>query len=243
MKHLRTSRAHYRAFTLIELLIVVAIIAILAAIAVPNFLEAQTRAKTSRVKADHRTVATALEAYRLDNNQYPEQGTPNGTNTFPYSSDPNLVYGKDGNPAIAYHLSTPIAYVASTTSVFADPYFRTFGLASPVNDTRFYNYSGDYYYGRIYDSSQDGAVIAYKDRMAYLQERNHWHLRSRGPDTDYEKRSEGWEDYLVNHGIPSTGTQTPIASATGGISVLYDPTNGTASNGDIVRLGSDGVKN
>ena len=55
------------AFTLIELLIVVAIIAILAAIAVPNFLEAQTRSKVSRVKADMRSVATGVEAYRVDN--------------------------------------------------------------------------------------------------------------------------------------------------------------------------------
>ena len=59
-------------FTLIELLVVVAIVAILAAIAVPNFLEAQVRSKVSRVKADMRTVATALESYAIDNNgKYP----------------------------------------------------------------------------------------------------------------------------------------------------------------------------
>ena len=60
-----------KGFTLIELLIVVAIIAILAAIAVPNFLEAQVRAKVSRVKADMRSLATAIEAYVVDNNVYP----------------------------------------------------------------------------------------------------------------------------------------------------------------------------
>jgi len=59
------------AFTLIELLIVVAIIAILAAIAVPNFLEAQTRSKVSRTASDMRSVAVAVEAYRVDNNDYP----------------------------------------------------------------------------------------------------------------------------------------------------------------------------
>jgi len=58
-------------FTLIELLIVVAIIAILAAIAVPNFLEAQTRSKVARVQTDMRSLATAMEAYRVDWNSVP----------------------------------------------------------------------------------------------------------------------------------------------------------------------------
>jgi competence protein ComGC len=65
---------------LIELLIVVAIIAILAMIAVPNFLEAQTRAKVSRVQTDMRSLATALEAYFVDWNTYPVWFSDVGTN-------------------------------------------------------------------------------------------------------------------------------------------------------------------
>jgi prepilin-type N-terminal cleavage/methylation domain-containing protein len=63
-------RKRHAAFTLIELLIVVAIIAILAAIAVPNFLEAQMRAKVTRCKADMRAMQTGMEAYRIDNGDY-----------------------------------------------------------------------------------------------------------------------------------------------------------------------------
>ncbi len=58
------------AFTLIELLIVVAIIGILAAIAVPNFLNAQMRAKIARMEADMKALGDALMMYRIDNKCY-----------------------------------------------------------------------------------------------------------------------------------------------------------------------------
>lgn len=92
------------AFTLIELLIVVAIIAILAAIAVPNFLEAQVRAKTSRAKSDIRTLKTALEAYYVDNNAY----IP--TDEQPANPSNSLIEQLD---RIGYRLTTPIAYLTS----------------------------------------------------------------------------------------------------------------------------------
>lgn len=57
-------------FTLIELLIVVAIIGILAAIAVPNFLNAQIRAKVTRSLSDHKALLMAEQMYRLDENTY-----------------------------------------------------------------------------------------------------------------------------------------------------------------------------
>ena len=92
-------------FTLIELLIVVAIIGILAAIAVPNFLNAQLRAKISKAEADLRTLATAMETYRLDNTGYP-----------PYN-----LWGGHSHPRYLNALSTPVAYLTSPESV-DDPF-------------------------------------------------------------------------------------------------------------------------
>lgn len=94
-------------FTLIELLIVVAIIAILAAMAVPNFLEAQTRAKVCRVKADMRTCATAIESYRVDYNRYPCYC---GRESLITPTPPP----EDGGPHfLPVNLTTPVAYLSS----------------------------------------------------------------------------------------------------------------------------------
>ncbi|RMD83844.1 MAG: prepilin-type N-terminal cleavage/methylation domain-containing protein [Candidatus Dadabacteria bacterium] len=57
-------------FTLIELLVVVAIIGILAAIAIPQFTEYRQRAFDARAKSDLVALATAEEAYYVDNESY-----------------------------------------------------------------------------------------------------------------------------------------------------------------------------
>ncbi len=60
-----------KGFTLIELMVVIAIIIILAAIAIPNYLTMTARAKKSRVASDFAALATALETYRTDWGAYP----------------------------------------------------------------------------------------------------------------------------------------------------------------------------
>ena len=59
------------AFTLIELLIVVAIIAVLAGIAVPRFTSMRDRAETAQCQGNLRAVFVGLTAYKADYNRYP----------------------------------------------------------------------------------------------------------------------------------------------------------------------------
>lgn len=185
-------------FTLIELLVVVAIIAILAAIALPNFLEAQVRAKVSRASADLRTVATALESYSVDNNAYPVEN---------YAS-PLLV--SDGtlmalpNAVKLAPLTSPIAYL---TSLPPDPF-------DPGNDPINQTSPHTYHYASINDLLYPGSVFFQGGGANEEKRPCSWILQSYGPDRG------------VDHGLPSF-YQFP----------RYDPTNGTVSIGNVLRMG------
>ncbi|MFL6531352.1 MAG: type II secretion system protein [Chthoniobacterales bacterium] len=67
MKMPNRSQAH--AFTLVEIMIVVAIIALLAAIAVPGFLRARKRSQASRIINDLRLIDSAVDQYAIETNK------------------------------------------------------------------------------------------------------------------------------------------------------------------------------
>jgi prepilin-type N-terminal cleavage/methylation domain-containing protein len=64
LNHFRTKRTG--AFTLVEIMIVVAIIALLAAIAVPGFLRARKRSQASKVLNDLRMIDSAIDQYAIE---------------------------------------------------------------------------------------------------------------------------------------------------------------------------------
>lgn len=71
-----------RGFTLLEMMVVVAIIAILAGILIPNFTRARAQAQTAACIGNMKTIATALELYYTDKQSYPQATTAAIESTF-----------------------------------------------------------------------------------------------------------------------------------------------------------------
>ena len=204
-------------FTLIELLIVVAIIAILAAIAVPNFLEAQVRSKVSRVHSDHRSLATALEAYAVDHNKYP----PRLKNFSPQIDD-----GID-DPRRLTVLSTPVAYIAN--ALLKDPFKAPGSRSSNDNPWLHYIYldlnsvQKDSWSQKFTNPNAFPLVNGF-DLMNNYPGPYRWVLCSYGPDRALQ--------FDNDPNIPNLQRDV-----TGRIYYPYDTTNGTVSMGDIHRFG------
>lgn len=219
-----------KAFTLIELLIVVAIIAILAAIAVPNFLEAQTRSKVSRVKADQRTLDTGLMTYYIDSNAFPKGNNFSlaGRRSDELTNPTRLVLER---------LTTPVAYL--TNSFLEDPFkarFRTGTINSAdgsfaLNDpSRAYNPANDpnSFLARFYSYTTPGTNGLQDVEIASEKASFYFVIASASPI-----------GHIYNLGGLFTPAASPADVTTREAAVIrnmYDATNGTISVGGIFRV-------
>ncbi len=103
-------------FTLIELLVVIIIIGILAAIAIPVFLNQRKKGYDAQAKSDLRNIATAEETYFTDNQQY--AGTVvNGADA---SAADTIYYRKSSNAGTPTVVFVNAAGTAATPSVKTD---------------------------------------------------------------------------------------------------------------------------
>ncbi len=144
--------------------IVVATIAILAAIAVSNFLEAQTRAKVSRVHADMRSLATGIESYAVNYNR-----APMGEGQIKYLDRQGHINVPSGD-RLEYAYSTFTTPVSYTTSIPGDPFtFR----ATLREKLKLYNYEAPF-------KRFDGKWANRRFVIAYAMGYN-WALASVGP--------------------------------------------------------------
>ncbi len=94
-------------FTLVEIMIVVAIIALLASIAVPNFLRARKRSQATATVQTLRMVDSAKDQYAIENNKS-SSTTPLGVDLQPYVKKDSKLYVQLGAEAVFDEINNPI---------------------------------------------------------------------------------------------------------------------------------------
>ena len=112
LHNLRRRTESEKGFTLIELLVVILIIGILAAIAIPAFLNQRNKAYDSAAKSNLRTAATAEETYATDNNSsYTNVDTSKSSDAL-VSIEPSLA----NKPFVTGTANTTVGYTLTATS-------------------------------------------------------------------------------------------------------------------------------
>ncbi len=185
------------AFTLIELLIVVAIIGILAAIAVPNFMNAHVRAEVARAQSDMRSLATALESYRVDSNNYPPDG----------DDLPNFSLTDFDTASRLRPLTTPIAYISTLPP---DP-FHSDSIEFPPETGIQLLFQGKPPYTYIYTTY--GSHAGDERQPANLGRPDNYGISSLGPNKTFDAFVGFPIPYDASNGVLSGGDITMYGGA------------------------------
>ena len=135
-----------RGFTLVEILIVVVILGILAAVVIPQFTDASTTAKTSSLKTDLQTVRSQIQLYKVQHNDaLPGAGTASFTVAMTATTDVAGAAASSGTTYGPYLQQIPTNSFDNSNTItegtIAPPgtgagwYFNTSSGAFNANDT------------------------------------------------------------------------------------------------------------
>jgi type II secretory pathway pseudopilin PulG len=178
-----------------QIIVVLAYLITSISVSLPGFLEAQIRAKVSRIRADMRALSSAIEKYREANGSYPAWAIGSeGVNAGGAETVPELArlpsFRAIAAGASLATLTTPTPYIRELPN---DPYAPTRHFVFPY--------------------------VAKKEAG-----REGWMLLSAGPDRDYDVDPIRMLDVTTTQPTPAL------------LHFMYDPTNGTWSDGDIMRF-------